>query len=101
MHSGSSSIFGLATGAIVGFGLLYLAIMVVVVWAYVNIIRRAGYSGWWVLIGLVPIANIVCFFMFAFKEWPAQQELKQLREWAAQAGYRQPPYGGYQPPPRY
>lgn len=98
----SSGISGLGIGLIIVFGLVYLAIMVVLVWAYVNIIRRAGYSGWWVLIGLVPIANIVFFLMFAFKEWPAQRELKQLRAWAAQAGYGQPGYGqpgyGQQPP---
>jgi uncharacterized membrane protein len=77
------------TGLLVG----YLALLVVAAWAYVRIIRRAGYSGWWVLIGIVPVVNVVMFFFFAFKKWPAQRELEQLRAWAAHSGGRAP--GGY------
>lgn len=83
-------------------GLVYLAVLVVTVWAYVNIVRRAGYSGWWVLIGLVPIANIVMFCVFAFKEWPVQRELAALRAAVSGQGgpYGAPGYGssGYGPP---
>lgn len=50
---------------------VYVAIAVVAVVAWVKIITKAGYSGWWVLIGLVPIANIVMFLVFAFSDWPA------------------------------
>lgn len=107
---------GAASAAILVIVLIYVAIAAVFIWAYCNIIRRAGYSGWWVLIGLVPIVNVVMFFVFAFKEWPAQRELNQLRAWASQAGgygqqnysqqnysqqiYGQQPYGqsGYQQP---
>jgi hypothetical protein len=43
--------------------------------------------------------------MFAFREWPIQAELRQLRAWAAQTrgpGYQDPGYGnpanyGYPP----
>lgn len=70
---------GLSAGAVTAIALVVAAIWVVMLLAYVSIIRRAGYSGWWVLIGLVPIANIVMFLVFAFKEWPVQRELAQLR----------------------
>lgn len=56
------------------------------IWAVVRIIRRSGYSGWWVLAGLVPVFNVVMFFVFAFKRTPAERELQQLRAWAAGAG---------------
>jgi hypothetical protein len=36
-------------------------------WLYARIIRRAGYSGWWVLMALVPIGNIIMLCFFAFK----------------------------------
>ncbi|MEO9240794.1 MAG: hypothetical protein ABI418_22220 [Jatrophihabitantaceae bacterium] len=72
--------------------LVYLVVLVAMVWAYVRIIRRAGYSGWWVLIGLVPLVNVVMFFVFAFKQWPAQRELAELRAWAAQS-QQQPRWG--------
>lgn len=79
---------------------LYLVILILMVWAYVRIIRRAGYSGWWILIGLVPLVNLVMFLVFAFKEWPIQRELAQLRAMTGQGGYRAGPpavAGGYPP----
>lgn len=82
--SDSSSLPVVITGLFV----VYLAVLAVCIWAYVRIIHRSGYSGWWVLIGLVPIVNIIMFLIFAFKEAPTERELKQLRAWAAQArGY--------------
>ncbi|MFL6161681.1 MAG: hypothetical protein ACJ74U_05580 [Jatrophihabitantaceae bacterium] len=80
---------------------VYVLFLIVMVWAYVQIIRRAGYSGWWILIGLLPLMNVVMFFIFAFKEWPIQRELAQLRAQLVGRGgfpYGQPPGYGYQPP---
>jgi uncharacterized membrane protein YhaH (DUF805 family) len=37
----------------------------------VMILRKAGYSGWWCLLGFVPIVNIVMLWVFAFSEWPS------------------------------
>jgi hypothetical protein len=86
------SAMGIAAGGVIAIVVISLVFFIAYLWAYVNIIRRTGYSGWWVLIGLVPIANIVMFFVFAFKEWPIQRELRALR---AQAGGG---YGGGQYP---
>jgi uncharacterized membrane protein YhaH (DUF805 family) len=36
----------------------------------VMIIRKAGYSGWWVLVYFVPFVNIIMLWVFAFSEWP-------------------------------
>ena len=76
--SGLGAIFGVLV-------LVYIAIAVVAIVAWVKIITKAGYSGWWVLIGLVPIANIVMFLVFAFSDWPALQQAR------GQAGYYPPP----------
>ena len=89
---------GAAVGLLIFLILLYVAVIGFFVWAYVRIIRRSGYSGWWILIGLVPVVNLVMFFLFAFRESPTERELKQLRAWAAQsnayqAQYGQPSYG--------
>jgi hypothetical protein len=56
----------------------------------VKILSKAGYSGAWVLIGLVPIANLVMFLVFAFSDWPVVRAQR-----AAQAGL--PPGYGYPP----
>jgi hypothetical protein len=37
----------------------------------IKIIRKAGYSGWWVLLAFVPLVNLVMFWVFAFSRWPA------------------------------
>jgi Protein of unknown function (DUF2510) len=80
---------GVAVGVLV---IIYLAILVVVILAYVRIITKAGYSGWWVLIALVPLVNVVMFLVFAFSEWPIEKELARLR---TQRGYLGG--GGYTP----
>jgi len=82
-----------------GFAVLYAVILLVIVWAYVRIIRRTGYSGWWILAGLVPIFNVVMFFLWAFREWPIQRELNQLRAWAQTQQQPRPGYGPPYPPP--
>jgi uncharacterized membrane protein YhaH (DUF805 family) len=68
----SGAIFGSATGAAaLVIILIYLAVAVLMIVATVKILSKAGYSGWWVLIGLVPVANVVMYVVFAFSDWPA------------------------------
>jgi hypothetical protein len=76
---------------------LYVALIVFVVWCYVRVIRRTGYSGWWILMSLVPIGNLTMLGFFAFKEWPIRRELDHLRRHAAMTGL--PGYGPGQMPP--
>jgi uncharacterized membrane protein YhaH (DUF805 family) len=35
-----------------------------------KILAKAGYSGWWCLLALVPILNIIMLWVFAFSSWP-------------------------------
>jgi hypothetical protein len=60
---------GAAVGVLV---IIYLLVGVLSVIAWVKILNKAGYSGWWVLISLVPIVNFVMFLVFAFSDWPSQ-----------------------------
>ena len=63
-----------------GVGLAVLAAFyLVMLLAYVRIIQKAGYSGWWVLVGLVPVLNLVMFLVFAFSRWPVLRENDLLR----------------------
>ncbi len=36
-----------------------------------RVLRRAGYSPWWVLLVLVPLVNLVALWVFAYRRWPA------------------------------
>ena len=89
---------GLSAAALAISGIIGLAVFVIMLIAYTNVISRAGYSRWWILIMLVPLVNIVMLLIFCFKEWPMQRELRELRQFRAQSqgGYGQS--GGYQPP---
>ena len=63
-----------------GVGLVVLiGAYVVMLVAYIRIIQKAGYSGWWVLVGLVPVLNLVMFLVFAFSTWPVLRENERLR----------------------
>lgn len=75
---------GWSTTAVVIGGIVALAVWVIFLIGYLKIISKAGYSGWWVLIMFVPIVNVIMFLVFAYKEWPIQRELAELRGWANQ-----------------
>jgi hypothetical protein len=58
---------------------VYVVLVVVFFVAYIRIIQKAGYSGWWILLGFVPIVNVVMFLVFAFSRWPVQRDLDAAR----------------------
>lgn len=35
-----------------------------------QILHKAGYSRWWILLYFVPLVNIVALWLFAFRKWP-------------------------------
>lgn len=35
-----------------------------------QILRRTGFSGWLAVLSLIPLANVVLFWVFAFAPWP-------------------------------
>jgi hypothetical protein len=107
-------------GALVAVVLVvYLAIAVLGIVATVKIVTKAGYSGWYVLLWLVPIVGFVFFLVFAFSDWPVLQRLRAAEQSAWVEGpsrglYRMPApepaahsaplpsfYGGAPPPGWY
>jgi hypothetical protein len=64
-------------GGLVTF-LISLAILLVLMWPYVKIVQKAGYSGWHVLWMFVPIVNFVMLFVFAFSRWPIEEKVERL-----------------------
>ena len=67
------------SGLLVAIILVYVALFVLILWAWVSILSKAGYSGWWVLIGFVPVANLIMLLVFAFSDWPVLREVRNLR----------------------
>jgi uncharacterized membrane protein YhaH (DUF805 family) len=60
------------------FSIWHWVMVIAIVWlnvafwtAIVRILNRAGYSGWWSLLTLVPVVNIVALSRFSKATWPA------------------------------
>ncbi len=51
-------------------GLVLLAIVILPIWLMSKVLAKAGLSGWWALIGLVPLVNLAALWVFAFAKWP-------------------------------
>jgi len=51
--------------------IVVLVVVFLLLFPVAKILRKAGYSGWWVLLWFVPIGNIVALWIFAFADWPA------------------------------
>lgn len=39
---------------------------------------KAGYSGWWALLLLVPIANLLTLYVLGSADWPVLKRLRAL-----------------------
>lgn len=50
--------------------ILYIIMIVAYFVAIVRILRRAGYSGWWSLLSLIPVANVIGLWQFSKAPWP-------------------------------
>lgn len=73
---------GTSAGFFATFGIVLfieIAVVVLAIIATVKVIIKAGYSGWWVLIALVPIVGSIFFLIFAFSTWPVTREVEMLR----------------------
>ena len=53
--------------------LIFLIGFLVVVVPYVKIIQKAGYSGWWVIVGFIPLVNLIMLWVFALARWPVEE----------------------------
>lgn len=68
-----SSTVASITGMFIIFLLLSVPILALTIWAWWKIFVKAGYQGALSLLMLVPGANLVMFFIFAFQEWPSKK----------------------------
>jgi hypothetical protein len=51
---------------------IFMPLLVLMVFGIpiVQILRRAGHSGWWAIIAFVPLLNLIGLWVFAFARWP-------------------------------
>lgn len=52
---------------------------VLMLWGAWNGVQRAGYSGAWALVLLIPFVNIIMLYVFAFTTWPVESQAARLK----------------------
>lgn len=83
--------------ALVALAALYGVSLLVSLIALAVIVRKAGYSGWWVLVAPVPLLNVVMLCVFAASRWPLLRALEGSGE--RRTGFEDPPPPPPLPPP--
>jgi uncharacterized membrane protein YhaH (DUF805 family) len=53
--------------------LIILIGFLIIVVPYVKIIKKAGYSGWWVIVAFIPLVNLIMLWVFALARWPVEE----------------------------
>ena len=48
--------------------LLLGALLIIPFW---QLFSKAGYSGWWSLLMIVPVVNVIALYVLAFSNWPS------------------------------
>lgn len=56
--------------------LTYIVVFVLPCW---KIVSKAGFSGAWALLALVPVVNVIMLWVFAFASWPNNNSPQQKR----------------------
>jgi len=59
-------------GRMGSFSIWHWLIVLVLLVPVAKILKKAGFSPWWAILAIVPIANLVGLFVFAFIRWPSK-----------------------------
>lgn len=65
-----------------------LSALILSLWANWTIAVKAGYDGVLSLLMLIPLVNVIVYFVFAFSDWPVLRELRELRRHQPPSGQR-------------
>jgi hypothetical protein len=45
----------------------------VILFPVAKIVGKAGYSGWWCLVAVIPLVNLIFLWIFALVTWPNER----------------------------
>ena len=48
-----------------------LVLGLVLIVPFWQVFSKAGYSGWWSLLMIVPLVNLIALYVLAFSSWPS------------------------------
>jgi len=47
--------------------------LLLVVYPIAKILRKAGFSGWWAILSVIPIVNFIGLWILALVRWPERR----------------------------
>jgi len=54
------------------YGVVIIAVLfAITVVPFIRIFQKAGRTGWWAVLMVIPLVNIIVLWIFAFSTWPA------------------------------
>jgi hypothetical protein len=57
-----------------GVGPVYMLVLgLILIIPFWQLFSKAGYSGWWSLLMVIPLANLIALYVLAFSDWPAMR----------------------------
>lgn len=65
--------------SLLGFAIIGMFSAICIV-PFARIFQRAGRTGWWALLMLIPLVNLVVLWVFAFAEWPTLDHGSKFRD---------------------
>jgi hypothetical protein len=48
-----------------------LVIGLILIIPFWQLFSKAGYAGWWSLLMIIPLVNLIALYVLAFSSWPA------------------------------
>jgi len=51
-----------------------LVLGLVLIIPFLQLFSKAGFSGWWSLLMIVPIVNLLTLYVLAFSSWPSLKQ---------------------------
>lgn len=95
---GSGELGSAFAGVFACAALFTLLFVVLYLWLFYRIFEKAGYSGWYTLLNLIPyVGSVVVVFMLAFGDWPILRR-QAPPSYGPPMGYPPAAPGGYVPP---
>ncbi len=52
--------------------MILFSLFIIPVFVFRPIAKKAGFSGWWGILMIIPFVNLILLWFFAFKKWPVE-----------------------------
>jgi uncharacterized membrane protein YhaH (DUF805 family) len=79
-----SDVTSMGVGSWIVLGILLLFVLYI----WYRIFEKAGYSGWFALLMVIPLVNFIVLIYFAFSEWPVQRQINVLKSTSSPSSTR-------------